>query len=279
MIDKNIGYAHSFAASNIELFKTEDGGKTWNNWNVSFNHHPFRMSFVNKNQGYIAQRGDTLQASMMITSDGGLTWTEREYPEYEFFTFLLKDQNENIYSCTRQGKFIKSSDQGLTWENIISVYPSPSSYITSIVDDQIFFSGFGKDIFIFDLDGNILKKIIVQKIDDFQQMKIIDSMNIVLSYNRSTIKTSDGGESWSDIYDKETTIIDFPSPEVGLMVMNDNYCDIYQATVIGLTNDGGQTWMKSEEMEDFKSQYKSAQKVGDNHYLLLVGTDIYELKR
>ena len=279
MIDKNIGYAHSFGGSEVDLFKTEDGGKTWNNWSISIsiNNNPFTMLFVDENQGYIAQRGDTLQASMMITSDGGLTWTKKDYPDYEFFTFLLKDQDGNIYSCTREGHFIKSTDKGLSWENIISVYPS--SYVASIFDDQIYFSGIGHDIFVFDLDGNIVKKITGEVTNGIEQMKIIDSMNIVISSNHSTIKTSDGGENWSNIYDQEANIIDFPTSEIGLMVMNDGYCDIHQTTVIGLTNDGGQTWMKSEEMNNFKSGYTSARKVGENHYLLLVEADIYELKK
>lgn len=285
MIDENIGYA--FGLNNgdtaIQLYKTEDGGKTWNNWSVGYNHYPFNMLFVDENNGYISQRGDTLQASMMITNDGGITWTEQEYPDFRFFTKMLKDQYGNLYAITTNSEFtandkqlLKSIDGGLTWTEIMNSI-SPSG-IFSIKGDRIYLNNIGNKIIISDLDGNFIKDI-TSYLSNLNHFEIIDSMNIVVGHGSTIYKTSDEGQTWNNIhFQRQGIVIGFTNPENGFMIKNMDYCDIFQKSVISATSDGGDTWTHSEEMDDIGSYFNSAQKVGDNHFLLLLGNDIYELK-
>ena len=277
MIDENIGYVHNFRSSEIEIYKTTDGGATWNELTVESDKWVHDMLFVDENNGYISQQGDSLDASMMITTDGGLTWMEREYPDISPFRQMLNDQYGNLYGVDNYTKQItKSTDGGLSWTVIMT--PLSVVHNAEIQGDKIYLvEGFNK-IKVTDLEGNFIKLMgSPGRVDD--QLMVIDSLNIIVGQR----KTSDGGQTWKSIfpttsYDK-VTLIGFSNPGNAIIIRDKDYCDIFQVSITSSTMDGGQTWSDSEEMNNFAATFNGAHKLGEDHYLVLSGNEIYELKR
>jgi len=108
------------------LFKTNDGGETWqfidsicgySQDSIIFS-RPEQIEFLDSNLGYVSYSwsgaGGFNGRSLMKTTDGGLTWEIKSFPFYAYyFTFI----NENIgYAYLYNSDLYRTNDGAESWE-------------------------------------------------------------------------------------------------------------------------------------------------------------------
>ncbi|MDO5971580.1 YCF48-related protein [Flavivirga aquimarina] len=166
-IDENIGWAANggFAA----VYKTIDGGNTWSeqlNETILGGDYYFRnIEFLDENIGFLG----TLNSVFFKTNDGGTTWTEvTNLPTNpRAICGLNTVGSSTIYGCGSYlgpAFIIKSTDSGATWQFIdMSSYASELVEIYFLTEDIGFVSGRSNS-------------------------------------GATILKTTDGGVSWTEIY-------------------------------------------------------------------------------
>lgn len=115
-INNQVGYARNAGNYYNRIYKTTDGGITWN---ITFEKTQSIKSFqfLNENVGYFV--GDN--AMMYKTIDGGTTWEQLTIP-YEYYT-LVKFYNTSLgYITDDNGNLYRTTDGGMTWQNLTTAY-------------------------------------------------------------------------------------------------------------------------------------------------------------
>ena len=270
-----------------DIFKTIDGGKTWDKMELISRELPRNLFFLNANIGFITFYGSN--GNLLKTTDGGESWDELSYNDLTGVMYhLQKDNENNIYSIISDANsntfLLKSSDTAESWQ-VINDSPDLGfdlvTFSFKVYDENIYISGKNKEILITDLEGN-LKSTIQTGIASIWDFEVIDGDDIIVTGTSKTIKSSDGGKNWINIYDKSARLIDFRNSDEGLMILNKSYCpsDVYQSNdVIGFTNDGGINWIESNPVTNLKSNYSDNKVLSSGKYLILIENSIYELIR
>lgn len=294
-IDENIGFI--LGSSNVggfpEIFKTNNGGITWTDLklgNRNSSGSVRNMFFLTKEVGFISHYG--LNGNLLKTTNGGLDWTEMSYQNLNGVTYhIQKDNNNNLYAILfrvdeleTQTVLIKSIDEGENWQIINDSPELDISLVTfsfKLFEDKIYISGDNGKIIVTDLNGNQIN-VIQTDISNIRDLEIIDHNNIVVAGSKKTIKSSDGGLNWTTIYDKSARIINFTNSEKGLMLLNKSYCpgDVYQVNdVIAYTEDGGITWMESQEFTNLSWNYRDYQKRADGSYIIMLRNELFRINK
>jgi len=283
MVNSTIGYALKNEIEDKRLFKTEDGGATWTSTVIPFNFSIESMLFTDENNGYITHRGDDSGAFILKTADGGTTWENLAFPEFPFhFRNLVKDNDNNLYAILGglglYTALVKSTDAGLSWNEIYNVDDTFLSLLTA-VDDRLYFKQSSDRLQVADLEGMILQSI---PVEGNEQLSVINENNIIVVNQYQVNKTTDGGANWTKIFDNAARVIDFSETEGLLMLLNKEYCgdNPNELSAFGIGTVSGSTLEESEPMIDFETwTLENIQKIEEGHYLLQRGNDIFELKK
>ncbi len=208
MPSANTWYA---GTGNNKMFKTTDGGATWNEQTVpwtSTTHDFYETMFVDENNGY---SGGT-SGRLMNTTDGGTTWTELTTNNtstiYDLWAF---DANTAIIIGS-SANCQKTTDGGATWSNIFVGIPGS------------FFS-----IKFYDADPNV---------------------GYIAGYDSpapTLARTTDKGDTWTPLV-LPTSFEQFGSAW-GLGIVDEN--TLWVSEVGGgifYTNDAGATWSLMEQV-------------------------------
>ncbi|AUP79928.1 T9SS type A sorting domain-containing protein [Flavivirga eckloniae] len=114
-VNENIGYSIGGGTNSIsgDVFKTLDGGVTWNQLNIYVDEGLSSIFFINEDIGFIS--GGFNQRKVMKTIDGGITWNQvsnQEFGQIQFVSDLIGYGNRigNYY-----GAMYKTIDGGNTW--------------------------------------------------------------------------------------------------------------------------------------------------------------------
>lgn len=203
--NNNIGYA---TGARGRIIKTEDGGNTWLHHSVTYDDFS-QLQIVNNNIGYV-QTGNRFYK----TTNLGNTWTLvgslnlGTSVTNSDFTFI----NENLGYATTGGPYgghvYKTTDGGITWSILNNG--------NDIIDEGI------SSIFFLNENTGFIS-------GGFNQKKVM--------------KTSNGGNSWTQVSDQIFGDIQFVNQLVGYGTRIGNYNGaIYKTT------DGGNTWNLSIEL-------------------------------
>jgi photosystem II stability/assembly factor-like uncharacterized protein len=193
------------------LFKTTDGGKSFDLLKNQGGNTIFGMHFFDSNTGFI-----TFAGRLFKTEDGGINWSEEE--EINKLD-KLKFINENVgflYGGTTNipfaggepvssGGILKTTDGGQTWTELnISVPEITALYF---VDANIgYFSTTAFDAKIYKtLDGGTTWNLVSEDIEGLILEMIFLDVNkgFALTHEGKIYRTTDGGINWS--IDFETT--------------------------------------------------------------------------
>ncbi|MCB4809617.1 T9SS type A sorting domain-containing protein [Tamlana sp. 62-3] len=142
-INNQVGYGNRIGYSEGAMYKTTDGGNTWNiNFEVDEDINAFH--FVDENNGYFV--GD--QGLIYKTNDGGNNWEELNIP-YDWYTEVNFYTKNVGYIADEEGRLYKTENGGESWE-----YLTQQFIINSIelIDDKIFTAGTNGKIYRSDVE-------------------------------------------------------------------------------------------------------------------------------
>jgi len=298
LVNDAVGYALEIGGlrNGVSLVKISDGGDSWTTLNTGIYRTATSMSFKNEKEGFItfSEAVDCpsggIACFMTIiasTSDGGLNWQEKEYPELEgLLNILTFDSHGNAYAAQLNDQIVilKSGDNTETWDTI---YSSPDIiYQTnlnnfSLFNDQLYISKYGGSLIVTTSAGDSIKTI-ETPVKTIYGLNILDENNIIIRGNKQLVKTTDGGISWEIIHDGRGQIIDFTSAEELLIIVNTGYCfsgSRPSKDVIASTSDGAQNWTYSKPTLNLLLPYVHHQARSDGSILLLTDTDLWKIKK
>lgn len=238
MIDQTSGFImtqpeHGMNSEPGELFKTQNGGKTWeavassgmlqNSGAIPFGG---RIDFLNQQIGWLAGGNcSTCLGSLYKTQDGGVNW-----------------QNVNVDPPTGlTGSFASSSFEFTNSNHVKGIFVLPLQEQNKGIDQTAFYEtkDSGKT---WSINGRIATI----------GASIFPTENIgyLAAINNQLYKTMDSAKNWTLIQsknlsaflpkDKNIKQIDFISENDGWLVVGNK--GIMQGTTLLKTSDGGQTW-------------------------------------
>jgi photosystem II stability/assembly factor-like uncharacterized protein len=299
--DDNTGflYGRNTFGGYPAIFKTEDGGKSWTNLNILVPDSPISIAFKDKNVGFISifdSKGCPSNCQnrtlLMKTIDGGKTWQRNEYPTYKGqLSHIQFDKQGNMYAAlvsyensSKTVKMLKSTDDAKSWSIL---YESSELDFINVTfsfllrNDVLYISGKSGKLIKVDTKGNYLETLETGQKTIFPLI-IIDDNNFLMDGYTGLIKSTDGGKTWKQSTQKYTEIVNFKSPNTGLVVMNEDYCGAYDypnyVDVIAHTTDGGLTWTKSEEIQDVANRFVDSYKTTDGRLIVVLGFKVFEIK-
>lgn len=128
-----IGYGNRIGNYYAAMYKTIDGGDTWNISLELEGENIIAFDFVDENNGYFV--GD--QGLIYKTNNGGSNWEELEIP-YEWYT-QVKFYTEDIgFIADEDGKLYKTEDGGINWHFLTQQYKINS---IDLISNYIFTAG------------------------------------------------------------------------------------------------------------------------------------------
>lgn len=260
-----------------KILHSSDSGKTWIFQNSGTTLSLESIFFINDSIGFISGEGETgckepdcnKGSFLLKTTDGGRHWTKILYGHFQFLeTMHFEDQNNGLAIMkTTEGSvpeiryLVKTSDEGALWNKINVSLPNWPNDIFS----------FGKIKFILGSNNNIFKsndngnnwESLNAPIDTTRHSKInyiyfINDRFGFISNNVKVFKTNDGGFTWTNLKTPFSSIngIHFINENEGFifvpLVIYGDYASKTIGIYICITNDGGETWTKSELIDLLK---------------------------
>jgi|GEM_PF-3085852 len=267
---------HGWALGTHYLYKTDDGGETWQMQQTAGGVNMYGMSILDANTAWITGHYGVVQH----TTDGGKNWqTLNDYTD--LYAVAMVDDKIG-YAGAESGGMLKTEDGGRTWSFIPSLRGSAVEAIQFLNADigwvvgdwghtaattdggktwhrgETDFYGILKDLHFFDKQRGLAvgeRGAIVSTTDGGATWKQIESPTTEMLYavdfptpqtgyacgKAVVLKTTDGGESWGTL--KSPTDLDilsdvrFTDESRGVMVGD--------IGMIFLTADGGDTWRRA----------------------------------
>jgi photosystem II stability/assembly factor-like uncharacterized protein len=239
-----------WAASDLGIFHTKDGGLNWTEQNSNTNNKDFRcVHFFNDGIGFAIKKLGFLVPGILYTKDGGEIWKEIDKGSLNYFVF----NPDNIWKVTNSD-ILHSTDMCKTYSSSL---PFPVGKLNErgmhqmvgMQENFIFFidSFHGwilKDGIQHTTDGgkswNQQKLYITSKLEDTPvQVFFIDKDNgWAITVNDNLFRTTNGGENWSIVKTnnvfKNITKILFINENTGWLLGKNGF--FYN------TEDGGRNW-------------------------------------
>ncbi len=227
------------------ILKTVDGGEHWtrimNHYNSSLSAF-MSVCFVDEMKGYVVGGETFFQGGIiLITNDGGLTWTDSSPPDCDGFQRVLVIDSLEAWVCGFGSELHKTDDGGQTWTNMNNSYYNSISDIFFFNDNNgILLSGTSVRL-TFD-KGETWDSLVYLPSGSSQNRLTSWAENeiITVGNNGSIIKSLDGGTNWSKInngLDRSINQIGFLNSYDGYAIAGfTGYTDLY------VTDDGGYNW-------------------------------------
>jgi photosystem II stability/assembly factor-like uncharacterized protein len=236
-LDKNVGFVGTVGTDyfpnvtdTIPLYGTKDGGKTWqpvaykgpyvkglcaidvvkeqyiNHGKIDYKHHIYAVGRVGS------------PANMMVSHDGGSTWTSQSMHEDCKMLFDIKmfDKNNGIVCAATHediaqsnALLLKTADGGKTWKKVYqSTRPFETTWKVSFPTAKIGYA----------------------TVQSYNPNPAISQQRIV--------KTTDGGETWQEL----DLVNDATAREFGIGFVDENHGFVGTYRSGYETKDGGKTW-------------------------------------
>jgi photosystem II stability/assembly factor-like uncharacterized protein len=110
LLDEHTGWVvGAFGA----IFKTHDGGKTWETQPTPTLDYLFSVDFASPTKGVVVGKAGTI----LTTDDGGKTWTKRQSPIAKNLFSVVYASPTHVWAVGDWGAVLESSDGGTTWSD------------------------------------------------------------------------------------------------------------------------------------------------------------------
>lgn len=276
------------AGGYCDVHISENGGKDWIDRSPDVRLAPISLFFIDENRAILSVRDNTgcpndckNLCRAVITTDGGISWTERTYPGLRgVLNHIQSDSQGNLYahlwSSSDSSFLVNSVDQGESFEVIFSSAKYGSQNIIfshEIIDDLIFAAGSNPgEILVIDSDGTLLKKMVSGSEGNVVGFRKLSEETFLMATTNGTWLSSDQGNSWSVIREGWSKILyagmeNDQKPEILLSVIT-GYCptDVVRGKdVLAYSADGGTTWTDSELVENMTMGFSRHPVVDDQN--------------
>jgi len=233
------------------IFKTTDAGLTWTQVFSDYSAYTGKFAFFNELQGMITCETWMYLTKILLTNDGGLSWSEISepwVPSGASNSMIYTDQSTAI-TVGSYGMIYKTTDEGMSWEPKYDRLFSGDIYDAQFLNQNTGYSlvnagsggvagiGIKKTV-----DGGNNWNYIYENYWsydlDFHFLTADIGFGVTRSFNDtiSLLKTTDGGENWTEIstgYEFTPTDIKFIDENNGL---------ISGEYLVIKTTDGGLNW-------------------------------------
>lgn len=236
---------YGFVAGWDKIFKTNDGGETWEtSYQLPFNHKLFDLKFIDENI-IIAIGEDISSGSSLIfrTTDGGNEWGIT-YSSNITLRSISFPSPEIGYCSGTEGNIFKSIDAGESWQEYNSGinYDLRSVYF---INDLVGFAVGGNTInsvIIKTDDGGLSWDEIISPAENVLESVHFFNQNIgyVVGWNGEILKTENGGDSWEIQNSTSSTNnveVIFTDENSGFIVGG-----LFNHSFVQKTGNGGATW-------------------------------------
>ena len=242
------------------LYKTENGGITWNIVQSPVTTTLYAITFVDNWNGYIGT-----DKQVLVTKDGGSTWTKLPITDA---TGMVKDlyfsdvnNGQALVSATSGGQIFKTTDGGITWTKTLQAskdllafsFYSPTKGVAT-----------GKDVgtLYYTTDGNTWVNSPTPTLGGFNYTRsdiwgvYMVSENVAYGTGWGSraaglqptihIKTTNGGQTWEyqTLPENQRTYVNFE--DIYFKDVNNGFCvggsSSYEGGMILKTTDGGINW-------------------------------------
>lgn len=238
-VNSQVGFlAGNSAVGSRDIYKTSDGGQTWQQLTNFPPGSWYHIQFVSPTTGFMGANG-----ALVATTDGGNTWSlSSGYPDCPVIygmDFLNERQGlvGGYQISSGRGGIFKTIDGGQSWQLAHAGRTNKAIYLT----DSIAVGDDGTSI-IRSADGGETWSVVATVITGFIDIAKLDSNTAVgVSTNGDIWRSSDGGFTWTQQWIGEgdlpyTWRIQFIDPLIGHVVG--------PAGAILATSDGGLTWTR-----------------------------------
>ena len=233
--------------ANGRIYKTTDGGKTWNLKNAanSLEGSVNKLYFVDDYTGYFTKQNST---KIFKTTDGGETWKAIPSLSDKIYTFHFINTQFGFCAGT-QGVIYKTSNGGESWEWAgfqKGKVASTDIYGIYFINNSIGFATGHYGRIVKTTDGGKTWKEYASSYSTIRQLKVLSDSLLFGLAGTTIIKSNDGGNSWATIETTHSTgdieKIDFLNEATGYYIAKNNEA----TTTIYKTSDGGKTWIANQ---------------------------------
>lgn len=189
--DENHGWVsfnETFSGKKNHILYTTNGGKNWQKQVVDSEDDVTNIFFLDNDNGFV-----TTNSEIFKTDDGGVNWQKKTLEHLGELKIDFKD-NDTGYVYNEFGVIYKTINKGKDWVKINDGYSEHMNNMHIFSDDHIL--GVGNNTII-EWENNIWTK----KNTSYDQYDIIflnDDLGYSCGYQDKILKTTDGGESWTE---------------------------------------------------------------------------------
>lgn len=291
MISDQIGFLliSAFTTAHVEVLKTIDGGASWTTLMTIDSRRPRDIFFENENIGYFSF-GSASSGNLFKTEDGGESWTKIQPAGINgLFNNLQMDVTGHLYGVVyyngRNSEIVKSEDKGLNWKVLVEsndIVSNESNPGFILQNNKIFIVGKQGDLLITDLNGQYQYTVLAGT-EQIQDFKVFDENNILVQFRQQLVKTTTGGQDWKTIHEGESSPLAYVAQNQLLAILNKSCCwdyDVcYSNDALSSLDTESNNWTDGETTQSSLSYLKAVNKVSELSYKLLLGNQIFELKK
>ncbi len=240
-VSSNTGFVLGFFQLESKIWKTTDGGFTWNTQTTAGANYLNTLHFLDENNGYAA--GGSLGSEIIKTTDGGSVWELVQFYDYPALSDIYFINQTTGIAAGENGCIIMSTNSGLNW--IQTGSPSSMDISTILFINEN--SGFGIG------SGNVFLKTINGGVnwteENYGWSTYRSFMDAVVTPEGKIhgaglygilLKSDNGGINWeipNTVTENTLSEIDFIDNNTGFAVCGYGSGDILKTT------DAGETWV------------------------------------
>ncbi len=300
-LNDQLGYAlaNQNYGGYVRVFKTTDGGHSWQPLEIDVPQEPLQMVFTDENHGLITLRYDCPDADcnrpcvVLKTQDGGANWQEVHYnslmgdlyyPQYDdagnLYAMLLKFPEGNQ-------QLMRSQDNGQSWDTLFNL-PDYHSQRTraefQLYKDKLYFLSIDKQILVIDTSGDFLETIKVPPTHHGPiQLTLINDSDWLLSTYEGLQKTTDGGSNWKKVLPNWSKVVGFKDANTLLALETIGNCPVdypFSSDRFTGTNDGGVSWQAASETTTNMMElgFEDSFQMAPGHWRVAIDKRIFEIK-
>ncbi len=222
-----------------DIFKTTDGGKTWNAQNSGIQKAIYKSFFLNNDTGFAA----AYEGKLLRTTDGGINW--QLYQSYWIPAYDIKFVNDTTgIACGgngfSRGIIFRTSDRGNLWS--IDTFQNEFRSLFFTDENTGYCAGYG--MIMKTSDGGKSWKPTMAKGDFFTSIFFTDAVTgFAAGLNGTILKTTDAGVTWEKLRNGNSIVkknlnftqLVFRNSSVGYVIGWDG--------LMMKTINGGQNWI------------------------------------